>query len=1156
MTDRERIQYAIDVIAGQRILLGDIIVNTTLSALNEQLAGLDAQNGQTDQHRTAQRKQITILFANVSGFNSIAQSAPDTNILDIMNLLWQRMDKAITNQGGMIDKHIGDAVMGLFGVPVAREDDPIRAITAALAMRAILSDFVNDLQGLTNHYDDLAELTPLQLRIGINTGPVLLGGIGSGDEYTVIGDAVNVASRLERAAPAGGILISQDTHLLVRGVFDTEPLGPVTIRGKSDPLQIHLVLGAKPRRSLLTGRGVEGVETQMVGRDAEMGLLQRALQTAVSGRTGQVITIVADAGVGKSRLLQEYNEWVLAQPQEFPTFRGQAEQRMSQQPYAFIRNILASYFDIQDSDPSRVVEEKLITGIQQLSQLSTEEAKVRAQTIGQLIGLNLSTLFQYPVSPTEVPQIRSRAYGYLRAIFHEVVSNAPATLMLLEDLHWADNASLDLLAYLATICREAPLLFFCLARPSLFEEQEGWMQARVGETAVPQTTLHLNPLTEAESRQLVADILQKLPDPPAELCNLVVERAEGNPFYVEELIKVFIEDGFILVNEDKWQLKSTQISSIRIPSTLTGVLQARLDRLSELERATLQRAAVIGRQFWDSAVIYMNGLADDPLHGSETIAALQALEKRELVFKRHSSIFTGTQTYYFKHAILREVTYEGVLLRDRPLFHRQAADWLADQSGERIAEYAGLIAEHYELAGEKPKAAELYEMAAQHAQSMSNPERAITYYGKALFLLTEKAHDTAWQVRLQKRLGTLLHMQGRLVEAAQTYMTMRYTADIDGDLVSQAHAWNGLARIHYDQGDYAAMLTNATQAEQVAWLVGADAELTQALLHKGEAHLNLGDVELAAAAANRALTISDRQHDMTATTENLALLSRIYIKSGRQNRAMLYLDEMADQLDLQDLDPGVVAHNRAERGRLYQALELYDKAGHELIAALDLYRELDMQAEIAATLHQVAELARLRGTVDAAIPFYEDALDIAKVIGDEFAALTYRTHLAGALIEADHLEPALSNLQQVLALAENVSLVVNWARRYQVYRYLAEVHLKQNKLDAALAAALQALKLTPKFYETAVQGAIWRILGQIAERANRNVTVNEQVYSAPDCFAESLEHLQGVGTKRQQALTLRAWAAYETRQGNVAQAENLSNQAAVIAAQLDMKLAV
>ncbi|MCA9978762.1 MAG: tetratricopeptide repeat protein, partial [Anaerolineales bacterium] len=552
------------------------------------------------------------------------------------------------------------------------------------------------------------------------------------------------------------------------------------------------------------------------------------------------------------------------------------------------------------------------------------------------------------------------------------------------------------------------LLIFCLTRPSHAEEEMVWGRTKLGETAVTQTTIHLDPLTDPESRQLVSDILRKLPKVPEELSNLVVERAEGNAFYVEELIKVFIEDGIILAGDDKWQIKSTQLSGVRIPTTLTGVLQARLDRLSELERATLQRAAVIGRQFWDSAVIQMNELAADPLHASETIAALQALEKREMIFKRHTSIFSGTQTYYFKHAILREVTYEGVLLRDRPVFHRQAADWLANQSSDRIAEYAGLIAEHYELAGEKPKSAELYEMAAIRAQGMADPERAINYFGKSLFLLIEKSHDTAWQLRLQKRLGTLLQMQGRLVEAAQTYMTMRYTAEIDGDLASQAHAWNGLAYTQQNQGKFDTMLEAATQAEQVAWLVGAEEELAQALLLKGESHLYLGDTELASAAANRALSISDRQHDMTTIMKSLALLIQIYIESGRENRALLYLEELADQLDLQDLEPKIVAHNKAEQGRLFRLLEQYDRAGHELINALDQYRELDDQPEIASTLNQIAELARLRGAAKAAVPLYRDALDIASAVGDEYAALAYRTNLAAALIDIGQGTSALT----------------------------------------------------------------------------------------------------------------------------------------------------
>ncbi|MCB9418546.1 MAG: AAA family ATPase [Ardenticatenaceae bacterium] len=1167
MKDRERILQAISVIGTQRILLGDPVVNITLEALNEQLTSLDADHESPHTQRTAQRKQITILFANVTGFNSITQAVPDTNILDIMNLLWQRLDKAITNQGGTIDKHIGDAVMGLFGVPVAREDDPERAIQAALAMRAALSDFANEMVSLISPSPPSKNISnagsigtgplQLQLRIGINTGPVLLGGVGSGDEYTVIGDAVNVASRLERTAPAGGILISHDTYLLVRGIFDTEPLGPVTIRGKSDPVQVYLVLGAKPRRSFLTGRGVEGVETQMVGRDSEMALLQNSLQTAVSTGTGQVITVVGEAGVGKSRLIQEFTDWALSQPQEMPMFRGQIEQRMNQQPYALIRNMLSTHFDIQDSDPSHVVEMKMAQGIQTLTRLSHQEIQARTQTIGQLIGLNLGAKTQQPVSPTEAPQIRIRAFGYLRDIFKQVVTDSPATLMILEDLHWADKPSLELIEFLAGITRDAPLLIFCLTRPLHNDDETICGHTKPGETAVPQTSLHLNPLTEIESRQLVSDILRKLPEVPQELCNFVVERAEGNPFYVEELIKVFIEDGIILAGEDKWQIKSTQLSSIRIPTTLTGVLQARLDRLSELERATLQRAAVIGRQFWDSAVIQMNELAADPLHASETIAALQALEKREMIFKRHTSIFSGTQTYHFKHAILREVTYEGVLLRDRPVFHRQAADWLTNQSSDRIAEYAGLIAEHYELAGEKPKSAELYEIAAVRAQGMADPDRAITYFGKSLFLLIEKSHDTAWQLRLQKRLGTLLQMQGRLIEAAQTYMTMRYTAEIDGDLASQAHAWNGLAITRHNQGKFDTMLEAAAQAEQVAWLVGAEEELAAALLLKSKAHLYLGDTELASAAANRALSISDRQHDMTTTMQCLALLTQIYIESGRENRALLYLEELADQLDLPDLEPQVIAHNKAEQGRLYRLLEQYDQAGHELMNALDQYRELDDQSNIAAMLNQLAELARLRGTANAAVPLYRDALDIARAIGDEYAALTYRTNLAAALGDLGQAETALTELQKVLSLAENVSKVVSWIDRHVVYQYLAQVYLLKNNMVAALAAAWKALELAPKFRYTAVSGAVWRTLGQIAIQSGQPVTLNEQSYTAVACFEESLRHLReqpgGLGTKREQILTLRVWADWLARQGDELQANDLRAQANTLATRLGLE---
>ena len=1169
MSRRDLLQQTIAAISNQRILLGDAVVETTVAALHKQIETLDADVKQTPEQRAAQRKQITILFANVTGFTNVAQAIPDTNMLDIMNLLWQQLDKTITVQGGTIDKHIGDAVMGLFGVPITREDDPERAVRAALSMRAALSNFINELNARADYSTsrdasaDNGGFPTLQMRIGINTGPVLLGGVGMRDEYTVIGDAVNVASRLERTAPAGGILISHDTYLLVRGVFETEPLGPVAIRGKSEPVQVYLVLGAKPRRTFLTGRGVEGIATQMVGRDKEMAFLQNGLKTAVTRGSGQVITIAGEAGVGKSRLIQEFNDWTLAQPQKIPVFKGQTDQRMKWQPYALIRNLLAAQFNIQDSDSSLLVEEKLVQGIRQLAAAPLKDAPVRARTIGQLVGLDLASGTQYLVAPTESPQVRDRAIGYLYDIFAQVAANAPATLIILEDVHWADDASLRTLDHLIGICRHAPLLICCMARPSLFEKRTTWGPPAnsVEETAVPQTTLHLKPLTEAESRQLIADILRKLPHIPVDLYDLVIQKAEGNPFYVEEIIKVFIEDGLILTGKEEWHLQSMHLSNVRIPSTLTGVLQARLDRLSALERETLQRAAVIGRMFWDSAVIHMNQLAGEPLHASESIAALQALEKREMIFKRHTSIFTGIQTYYFKHAILREVTYESVLLRDRPIFHKQAADWLADQSGERIAEYARLIAEHYELAGEQAKAAELYEMAAARAQDMSNPEGAIEYYGKALSLLSEQSHDTIWQLRLQKRLGNLLNMQARLVEAAQTFMTMRYTAKIDGDLAAQSHAWNGLARIHQRQADFAAMLESATQSEQVAWLVNADEELAQALLCKSEAHLYLGDTELAASAANRALAISDGQRNLRDTTRSLSLLCRIYMESGRHNRADLYLEELGDQLDLRDLDEEIIALIRAEKGRLLRRLERYDDAAHELIAALGIYRELDRQAEISATLNQLGELARLRGNAMAAIPLYREALAITGSIGDKYAELYYRTNLGGALIEMGDFNTAEQELRAVLDLGQDMARVANWVGLSKANRFLAKTLLRQGKLTEAQAAAHQSMQQLPPDGRIKALGALWRLWGEIAAKlpeSARPLTIENKAYDAPACFAESLRLLRdesrGVATKREQALTLWAWSAYAAAHGDPQRSDALEAQAAAFAKQLGLEL--
>ena len=412
MTEQEQLQQAITSLEEQRLILGHAVVDTTVAALQERLSVLDETAQDYFSTKKAQRKQVTILFANVTGIANVAESLPDTNMLDMMNVLWRRLDGAITHQDGMIDKHMGEAVMGLFGVPVVHEDDAERAIRAALQMRAALSDFIFELIGEDgrNEQTELAHLRGLQIRIGINSGPVMLGRVGSSEEFTVIGDAVNVASRLEKSAPPGGILIAHDTYMLVHDRFNVEPLGLVTIRGRSEPIQVYLVLGIKPRLFYASGRGVEGVETRMVGRGAELKQLQDLLPKAVKERVGQILTISGDAGVGKSRLIHEFSNWIRALPYDVPVFKGRTYQQIRQLPYALIRDMLATYFDIQDNDPALVAEEKLVLGMSQFMGQENDDVRMRANVIGQLIGLDLSMKVQSLGQAGEAPQLRGAAY--------------------------------------------------------------------------------------------------------------------------------------------------------------------------------------------------------------------------------------------------------------------------------------------------------------------------------------------------------------------------------------------------------------------------------------------------------------------------------------------------------------------------------------------------------------------------------------------------------------------------------------------------------------------------------------------------------------------------------------------------------------------------
>ncbi|HNP74157.1 MAG TPA: adenylate/guanylate cyclase domain-containing protein, partial [Kouleothrix sp.] len=575
MPKREDIEQAIGAIEAQRGALGDALTDAALAPLRQQLAALDEQ-----------RKLVTVLFADMAGFTATAETMDPEDVRDVIRAYFGRLSAAITRHGGWIEKFIGDAVMAIFGIPTANERDPEHAIRAALDMHQSLADLNAELERERG--------IRLAMRIGINTGPVVVSFLGGrqGEDFAVVGDTVNLASRLEHAAPVGGILISHATHRHVRGLFDFQPLPPLAVKGKAEPIQVYEVRGALPRTFETLGRGVQGIETPLIGRDGELAALQEALRATREQRHARVVTIVGEAGVGKSRLLEELLEWGSRERDQVWLFRGRAGQEPGRRPYALIRDLFEFRFQIQDSDRAAEARQKLEQGI--VSFMGAGGAE-RAPFIGHLLGFDFSASPQLQGILDNARQLRDRAFLYL-AQFFAAAAEAHPVLICLEDIHWADDSSIEVLEYLTRACEQLPMLFIILTRPALFERRPAW-----GGESPAHTRLVLRPLNEAESRHLVAEILRQVRHTPAELVDLVIGRSEGNPFYLEELIKMLIEDGVIVIDPQGWRVEVGRLAETRVPPTLTGVLQARIDALPPEERATLQRASVIGRVFWDAA---------------------------------------------------------------------------------------------------------------------------------------------------------------------------------------------------------------------------------------------------------------------------------------------------------------------------------------------------------------------------------------------------------------------------------------------------------------------------------------------------------------------------------------------------------------------------
>lgn len=1092
--EERRLKEAIAALEAQRDALGDGVVDAAVDLAREKLAALKRKASATEQ-----RKQATVLYADLVGYMSMTENMDPEDVQNVLDAYFGEFIAVVRRFGGMVVKLIGDATVAVFGVPTARECDPENAIWAAVAMQQALEGLNQDLE------PDLG--IRLRMRIGVSTGLVLARFVQEcGEEpVSLIGEAVNLACRLQQIAPAGSILISHSTYRHVQDSFEVRPLGALSVKGRTDPVRAYTVLRARPRIPRAPGWEVEGVEPRLTGRDFELHQLEQGLMETVETEEAHTIALIGEPGLGKSRLLYEFGKSVDRLLEDSYFLQARADRRLARVPYSLIRDLFAYGLGIRDSDPVFLARHKLE---QAVVSLMGRESLDKAHFIGHLIGFDFSESPHIQGMSGGACRMRRHAFRYMCQFLGDLAVRKPV-VMLLDDLQWADDGSLGLIEYLVQECCHLPVLVVGAARPQLLDrrpqycEEPGWCMR-----------LELTPLSREETYHLVEEILQRVDDLPRRLCDWIVERAQGNPFYVEELIKVLIDDGVIVRGPERWRTEMERLERERISPTLTGVLQARLDALPPAERKVLQRASVVGRVFWGKAVERVGEPGRDE-EDQTTYAALERLCERELIFEHQTSAFEGTCEYTFKHALLRDVVHDSVLRSERARYHIQVAQWLIEQSGGRVEEHVGLIAEHYEQAGIRSLAAKWYGRAARQAQEMYLLETAARHYQKALDLLSDGSSqmEDALYLDYYDGLGEVLCLQARFREALEAYRAMREVAEAVGDRMAQAHAWNRVSMVQSALGRYRTALESAQQAEEVARSVGPRSQLAVALCVEGWMFYRLGDVEAAQELGERALEISTALAAKHEIGESLNLLAAVNNLVGRHREAVEYEAQ-----------------------------------------ALKLYRELRDRKGIGCALNNLGELARLQGDCSRAIPLYQEALAIARGIGDRRQELLSLSNLSGARIRLGRCREAERDLRRVIDVLDEYDEALDLAP--VAYRYLAEVLLEQGNVGEALSAAQRALEFGQEGQAPEFIGMAWRTLGRVVGHSPQAVSVDGEICGAADCFEEALRVFVELGAEAERARTLQAWAEYEIQKGDKEEGARMWQEARAAFEQLGLELEV
>jgi class 3 adenylate cyclase/tetratricopeptide (TPR) repeat protein len=996
-----------------------------------------------------ERKLVTVLFADVANYTSVAEKLDPEEVHEIMDGCFRILMDEIHRYEGTINQFTGDGVMALFGAPVAHEDHAQRACHTALSIQKAMGEYGERIKKECG--------VDFKMRIGLNSGPVIVGSIGDDlrMDYTAVGDTTNLASRMESIARPGTILVSTDTFRLARDFFEFESLGKVELKGKEKSLETHKLFKAGEVETRIGASVAKGL-TRFVGRENSITALKEALEEAEAG-SGQLVGLVGEAGVGKSRLLFEFKS--LLPQSEYAYLEGRCLHYGGSMSYLPFLEILRSYFEIKEGDREFIIKKRMAEKIAGLD----EKLESALPPLMELLSLKVEDEDFIKLQPQ---QKRERTFEAIRNLLIRMSQERPLVLAV-EDLQWIDKTSEEFLDYLIGWLASTHILLILLYRPE-YTHQWGSKSyySKIG----------LDQLSTSDSAELVQYILVGGEVAP-ELRELILSRTGGNPLFMEEFAHSLLENGSIQRKDHQYVL-SSEPSSIQVPDTIQGIIAARMDRLEDNLKRTMQVASVIGRDFAFRILQTITGMRE------ELKTYLLNLQGLEFIYEK--SLFPELE-YIFKHALTQEVAYNSLLHKRRKEIHGKIGKAIEQIYAERLEEFYEMLAYHFDQ-GEVWEKAFLYLFkSGDKARQAYASHEAIAFYTHAIEVSGRitPALEKQELFPVYERRGLVWLLLTKLDEAIADFQMMRQMTRASGNQRKEGESLGHLALAHlqkFSEEHLPLVEQYAQEAMQLSQQTGDQKILAKSLSSLGIVHQARGNLPEADRNLESSIQISRREEFKESLSQSIAFLGLQAYWQGHFQRAVHIGQEgLAVSRDIHDGFNELL--NLGNLGLAYCGVGNYAEAFRVLHEGIRKAKERDSKFGIGRMTNTLGWLHSEFGDVVSAVEYDQESKELARMYRVSNVEISALINLGLDYFLLGQYERALSYLEPTLERVEHEAFGAHrWRWKMRLLIGLAEVHYAAGVYEQALRYVEEGIKEAQATSSQKYVAKGWALRGKIVAK--------------------------------------------------------------------------